>query len=274
MPELPEVHTIVNDLADKLPGYRIDNVEIAHGYETCPNNQFYAQQIVNSQIEQVNRLGKNIVIKLAAHNFLIFHLAMTGRILLKTAQAPKNAHQKVQLKLSKKEDTLFLRFCDQRMFGKTEVLNAAELDKLKQKYGPDLVTSELTPENFLKRLQLKKTPVKNALLEQAIVAGLGNIYATDALWLAGIHPETNTQALTSEQAQKLLSSAKTILLEGISHRGSTLPDEAYVDIFGRPGNHQAYFRVYGRSVCLQCKTGITFKKISGRGTYFCPVCQK
>jgi formamidopyrimidine-DNA glycosylase len=136
------------------------------------------------------------------------------------------------------------------------------------------VLEDITPETCLTRLRSKNTIIKTALLEQSIVAGLGNIYATDALWLAKIHPETKTQSLMPEQVQILLNSAKEILLEGIKHRGSTLPDEAYVDIFGKPGSHQNYFRIYGKTYCPDCKTKVEYKKLNGRGTYFCPKCQK
>lgn len=274
MPELPEVHTIASDLKKNLVGYRIDKVEIEHGYKVNPNAKDYAQLLIGTTIVKVGRIGKNIVIKLGSGAFLTFHLAMTGRLLLKPPKSPKDPHQKVQLTLSSQEKKVCLRFCDARMFGKTCVLDQEGVQKLKQKYGPDFVLEVITAEIFLSRLQSKKTTVKNALLEQSIVTGLGNIYATDALWIAKIHPEAKTQELTLERAKLLLDSAKEILLEGINHRGSTLPDEAYVDIFGKPGIHQNYFRIYGKSHCPACKSKVEYKKLNGRGTYFCPVCQK
>ncbi len=274
MPELPEVHTISSDLKKHLTGWRIDDVEIERGYKVVPSSEEYAKGLIGAQIAKVGRVGKNIVIKLSTGEYLTFHLAMTGRLLLHKLGTLKAPHQKVQIKLSNKSEKLLLRFCDMRMFGKTALLPAQDLKTLKQKYGPDLVLEDITAEVFLERLTSKKTIIKGALLEQAIVAGLGNIYATDALWLANIHPETKTSVLTLESAKKLLTSAKTILLEGIAHRGSTLPDEAYVDVFGRPGSHQNHFRIYGKTYCPACKTKVEYKKLAGRGTYFCPVCQK
>lgn len=274
MPELPEVHTIASDLKKNVVGYRIDKVEIENGYKVNPNAKYYSQLLIGASISKVGRIGKNIVIKLSNGTFLTFHLAMTGRLLLKTTKSSKDPHQKVELSLSNKEKEINLRFCDMRMFGKTSVLDQEGIQKLKHKYGPDFVLEELTAEIFISRLQTKKTTVKNALLEQSIVTGLGNIYATDALWLAKIHPEAKTQELTLERAKQLLQSAKEILVEGIKHRGSTLPDEAYVDIFGKPGSHQNHFRIYGKSYCPACKSKVHYKKLNGRGTYFCPVCQK
>lgn len=274
MPELPEVHTIASDLKKNLVGWRINKVEIENGYTTNPDNKLYSQLLTGSLVDKVGRVGKNIVIKLSNGSFLTFHLAMTGRLLLQDQNSPKAPHQKVQLTLSNKDKTKVLRFCDARMFGKTGVLDAVGVHKLKQKYGPDVVLEELATEVFLSRLQSKRTNVKNALLDQTIVAGLGNIYATDALWMAKIHPEAKTQDILLNQAQSLLEAIKGILLEGIKHRGSTLPDEAYVDIFGKPGSHQSHFRIYGKTHCPVCQTKVEYKKLNGRGTYFCPVCQK
>ncbi len=273
MPELPEVHIIASDLKKNLVDWRIDKVEIEHGYNTIPENKIYAQLLTGSLVNKVGRVGKNIVIKLSNGSFLTFHLAMTGRLLLQDNNSPKAPHQKVQLTLSNEDKIKLLRFCDARMFGKTGVLDAAGVHKLKQKYGPDVVLEEITTEVFLTRLRSKRTNIKNALLDQTIVAGLGNIYATDALWMARIHPEAKTQEILLKQAQALLKSAKEILLEGITHRGSTLPDEAYVDVFGKPGSHQNHFRIYGKTHCPDCQSKVQFKKLNGRGTYFCPNCQ-
>lgn len=274
MPELPEVHTIASDLKKSIEGFLIDGVEIENEYKVNPSNKQFAQKLTGSRIDKVGRIGKNIVVKLDSGDYLTLHFAMTGRILLKDPKLPKDPHQKVQIKLSNKEKNVALRFCDARMFGEVGIWNAQEIKKLKEKYGPDVIMQEILPSDFMERLKSKNTSVKNALLEQTIVAGLGNIYATDALWMAKIHPETKTQELDIKRATDLLKSAKEILTEGILHRGSTLPDEAYVDIFGRPGSHQNHFRIYGKSHCPACRTKVEYKKINGRGTYFCPNCQK
>lgn len=274
MPELPEVHTIASDLKKSIEKYLIEGVEIENGYKVNPSNEEFVKKLIGSKVDKVARVGKNIVIKLDSDDYLTFHLAMTGRILLKDPKSPKDAHQKIQIKLSNKEKCLALRFCDARMFGKVGIWNGQEIKRLKGKYGPDIIMQEILPINFMERLKSKNTAIKNALLEQTIVAGLGNIYATDALWMAKIHPETKTKELDIKRTTDLLRSAKEILTEGILHRGSTLPDKAYVDVFGQPGSHQNHFRIYGKSRCPVCKTKVEYKKINGRGTYFCSNCQK
>lgn len=273
MPELPEVHTIVSDLKKYLVGYCIDKVEITNGYNVIPDNSTLKSAATGSSVKDVQRVAKNIVIGLDNGYYITFHLAMTGRILLRKVSQDKDYHQKVQFTLSKKDKKIALRFCDARMFGKIQVLNTKGLDKLREKYGPDMHTAQITVEVFTEIIRSKNTNIKNALLEQSLVTGLGNIYVTDALWLAGIHPETKTRDISSQRSKALLESAREILSEGIMHRGSTLPDKAYVDIFGKPGQHQNHFRVYGKTKCPKCGTAVEFKKINGRGTYYCPSCQ-
>lgn len=275
MPELPEVHTIASDLKKHILGWRIDGIEIEKEYKVYPNAEKYLKS-KGCQINKIGRIGKTIVFKLSNDSYLTFHLAMTGRLLLQKEKTPKMNHQKVQFLLSSPNNNnkILLRFCDMRTFGKTSLLDQNEISALKSKQGPDLVMENITPEDFLQRLQSKNTTLKKALLEQSVVAGLGNIYATDALWIAKLNPESKTRDITLDKAKTLLEAIKKILLEGIAHRGSTLPDEAFVDIFGKPGSHQKYFRIYGRTFCPACKTKIEYKKVAGRGTYFCPTCQK
>ena len=111
------------------------------------------------------------------------------------------------------------------------------------------------------------------MLDQAVVSGLGNIYATDALFLSKINPKTPSSAFSLTMAETLLKNARAILLEGIAHRGSTLDDKMYVDVFGKAGTHQKYFRIYGKANCPNCKSKAEYVKINGRGTYYCPICQ-
>jgi formamidopyrimidine-DNA glycosylase len=147
------------------------------------------------------------------------------------------------------------------------------LQKLTEKYGLDPLEKSVTPEKFLKAVKSKRTNIKNVLMDQKIMSGIGNIYATDALFLAGINPLLPTQNMSLEMAEKMLSSVRDVLTEGIKNRGSTLPDKMYVDIFGKTGNQQNHFKVYLKTKCTNCGSSIKFIKINGRGSYFCPTCQ-
>jgi len=274
VPELPEVHTIAADLKKQLEKSRVIDVTIENSYKTYPGNAAFIEGLKNAVIEKIGRVGKNIVIKIHTGSYLTFHLAMTGRILLRTSNTTKDPWQRLEIALVRDRKTHYLRFCDMRMFGKASLLTGREAKALREKYGPDAVGDEISADEFLHSLKKKRTNIKNALLDQSILAGVGNIYANDALWLAKIHPATKTAVFTYKKVQTLLKCIQAILKEGILHRGSTLPDEAYVDIFGQPGKHQNYFRIYGKNNCPECKTKVVFTKINGRGTYFCPNCQK
>ncbi|MDC0448998.1 bifunctional DNA-formamidopyrimidine glycosylase/DNA-(apurinic or apyrimidinic site) lyase [bacterium] len=273
MPELPEVHTISADLNKNVRGFVITHIKIAPGYNVKPNNETFVQNVVGKKIDSVTRIAKNIIIKLEDEAHIVGHLAMTGRLLLRPPEYKQDKWVRVLFRLKKSDKIWHFKFTDMRMFGKLELRNEAGIKNLEEKYGPEPVDKALTPEKFLEQIQSKRTNIKNALLDQKIIAGLGNIYATDALFMAKIHPETKTSDITLKMAGKLLEAARTILLEGIKNRGSTLPDKMYVDIFGKPGTQQNHFRIYMQGKCPKCGTKVAFKKINGRGTYFCPECQ-
>jgi len=274
MPELPEVQTITKDLGNTIVGYTITKCTVAPGYIILPTNDTFRNVVMNKRIINVERIAKNILIHLEDKHFIHFHLAMTGQILLKEfEEIPSTGWMRVMLRLEEDFKDKYLMFNDMRMFGKIAVIGVRERENLIKKYGPEPIDEDLDAETFLKKLKTKNTTIKNALLDQTLVSGLGNIYATDALYLAGVNPEQKTKDITEQQSIKLLEASKQILLEGIKHRGSTLPDKMYVDIFGKKGTHQEHFKIYSKEVCPKCNTKVVVKKINGRGTYFCPKCQ-
>ena len=273
MPELPEVHTISQDLNKNIVGYEIKNIQISKNYKLPKKELLKLRALIGKKIQSVDKIAKNVVIKVTENDYLVFHLAMTGRILLRKQKDKTDNWVKVVFELRKNGNAKSLRFCDMRQFGKVRVLNKTELDEFSNKYGLNPLDEKNTAENLLKTLKLKRTSVKNALMDQKIIFGLGNIYATDALFLANINPKISTQELNLEDAKKLLIAIRNILNEGIKNRGSTLPDKMYVDIFGKSGNQQNYFKIYGKKKCSVCGGEVKFEKINGRGTYFCPTCQ-
>lgn len=274
MPELPEVYTITNDLLKNVLGYTIRGCTITNGYIALPTNDTFKNTVINQKVVDVQRIAKNILIHLSNKSIIHFHLAMTGQILLKENDnfAFKN-WLRVLLNIESGGDTKFLAFNDMRMFGKIAVITESQVKALYDKYGPEPIDETIDIKRLWGKLTSKRTTIKNALLDQELVAGLGNIYATDALFLARIHPELNTKTLTLKQTETLLEAARQVLTEGIDHRGSTLADKMYVDIFGKAGFHQDHFKIYSKEFCPNCSTKVEFKKINGRGTYFCPKCQ-
>lgn len=275
MPELPEVHTISTDLKNNILGWTIKGVKVFGGYKTLPSNSIFTKVVEGQKISGVSRIAKNILIHLESGNSILIHLAMTGQVLVRKPTDKSDRWMRVVFDLGNKDKKLSLRFCDMRMFGKVAAINEKGIIGLRSKYGPEPLhlDESKTAGDFFEKIKTKRSTIKNVLLDQSIVSGLGNIYATDALFLAKIHPETSTQNITLEQVSILISEAKTVLLEGIKHRGSTLGDKMYVDAFGNYGTHQNYFKIYGKEKCPNCQTKVEFKKINGRGTYFCPTCQ-
>jgi formamidopyrimidine-DNA glycosylase len=273
MPELPEVHTVVTDLKNSVIGFKIVKAIVSERYRIYPNKEILINEIADKKIVDVHRIAKNILIELENGKYIHFHLAMTGRLLLKDENKTKDNWTHFAMKLSKDENIKFLKFTDMRMFGKLGLIEKTEKQNIAESYGPDALTTDITPEQFLKILQTKRSNIKNVLLDQSVISGLGNIYATDALFIAGINPHTSTKNLTIEQAEKLIYAIKEILSESIEHRGSTLPDKMYVDLFGKEGSHQKHFRIYMKESCPRCKSKTIVDKINGRSTYYCPQCQ-
>jgi formamidopyrimidine-DNA glycosylase len=273
MPELPEVHTIVVDLNENISGYKILDVLIKSAYKTIPNNTTFKRALVGKTVVDVYRIAKNIVVRLSSGNYVLIHLAMTGRVLLKDASGKPNGGTCVMIKMEKNGNIKELRFADTRMFGKIGVIGEKSLQTLFNKYGPEPIDPSLTVKHFHRIIKSKRTNIKNVLLDQSLVSGLGNIYATESLFISGINPQTNTSKITLDMAKKLLDSARLVIKEGIKNRGSTLPDKAYVDIFGKEGSQQKHFRIYMKEKCPKCDSGVKFIKLNGRGTYFCENCQ-
>jgi formamidopyrimidine-DNA glycosylase len=273
MPELPEVHTVVTDLNKNIPGYKISGVAINSSYKTLPDNATFKKALDGKSIVEVKRIAKNILIKLSSGNYILIHLAMTGRVLLRNTSDQTDSWIRVSLKIEKNGDMKELRFADIRMFGKIGVISEKAVQKLLNKYGPEPTNSNLSAERFYEIIKSKKTNIKNVLLDQNLISGLGNIYATDALFISSINPQTSTSKITLDMAKNLLKSAKSVLEEGMKNRGSTLPDKTYVDIFGREGSQQKFFKIYMKEKCPKCNAKVSFIKLNGRRTYFCENCQ-
>ncbi len=270
MPELPETHTIASILNKNISGLKIVKVSVAKNYKALPQTEIFIKTTAGKKIKSVKRIAKNILLELENGNHVLFHLAMTGRLLLWKDEPMDEKWVRVILHLDNGTD---LTFSDVRMFGKAAVLSPKQVQELEERYGPSAVDGKITGVDFVKMLSGKKTAIKNVLLDQKIIAGLGNIYATEALFLAGIHPKTKASSLNEKRAEKLLESMEQVLKEGIKFGGSTLEDRMYVDPFRNEGKYQEHFKIYSRKKCPKCGGDVSFIQMSGRGTYFCPNCQ-
>ena len=279
MPELPEVETIRRDLSRLIVGKKILEITTDSPKQVKPSLVVVKKAIVGAVIKQIERRAKMLQIFLSNNQILAIHLKLTGRLLVRKKGATKDDWQHVIIKLKTqnlklKTGDLELRFCDLRKFGWVRLLkDAKELEKLLSEFGPEPL-DDLDLETFRKILASTNRPIKIVLMEQKKIAGVGNIYANDALFLAKIDPRRPAKKITEKEAEKLLKAIETVLKAGIKYRGAS--DQYYLDALGRKGAYQEHFLTYGRDgkKCFDCGGEIKRLKIGGRGTFYCPRCQK
>ena len=267
MPELPEVETIRAQLAPRLVGRTLARVEILDPRLTRPIDLFeVAEELEGDRVTAVERRGKYLVLRLESGLALLVHLRMTGSFGFEPA-----SHERAVLEL---DDGTRLGYRDVRRFGTWLVLEGAELDPyLAGKNGPEPLSARFTAEWLAARLAARRAPLKSVLLDQRVVAGLGNIYADEALWRARVNPLASAASLELEEVRRVHRAIRRALRTGIDRQGSTLRDYATPD--GSAGGMQTEFRVYGRDgePCSRCRTLIAKARVGGRGTWFCPRCQ-
>ncbi len=269
MPELPEVETIRNRFrrgADGVPsllGRRILRAALLweRTLET-PQPQVFLEKIRGQRVSEIGRRGKYLIFYLDA-DALVIHLRMSGDLWWEASETPPAPHHRLLLYF----DAGRLAFNDARKFGSVWLL--ADPSALFARLGPEPLEERFTAEEFYRRLQARRRQIKPLLLDQKFLAGVGNIYADEALHRAGIHPQTRSDALTPAQAARLLGEVRRVLREGIERNGAS------IDWVYRGGDFQNSFRVYQRAgePCYHCGTPIVRMVLGQRGTHFCPRCQ-
>jgi formamidopyrimidine-DNA glycosylase len=290
MPELPEVETIARGLAKRVTGDVIESVWIGQKKEPLKSPaREIARTLEHSRILGVRRMGKHIVFDLEPNSpgprrragkgptsvrsasaqgtvskaHWIVHLGMTGSLRICEPQAELAKHTHAILKLASGRE---LRFVDPRRFGRLSVSAAFE--------ATGVEPLEVEFDRFIELFRGRKTPIKSALLNQKLLRGVGNIYADEALFRAGIRPRRRASSIAREQLAKLYAALQKVLTEAIALGGSSISD--YVDANGEEGFFQLQHRVYDREMepCLVCKTPIKRVIIAGRSSHYCPTCQK
>jgi formamidopyrimidine-DNA glycosylase len=270
MPELPEVETIKRDIEKNLIGHQITDVWYDWAKTLKPDPETFKKAVVGKKFKDIGRRAKLFIFHVDSIP-LIAHLKLTGRLLYRNQNDPKDQFTHVVLKLDRGKE---LRFVDLRKFGWLRVLkDEGELDELLSEFGIEPFTSSFTLEKFASIIQNKGTMIKPLLMDQKQIAGVGNIYSDEALWCAQIHPETPAKNLRAEKIEKLYSCIQKVLKEGITDRGTSVDD--YLDLFGRPGNHEQNLQVFRKDgqPCPRCGTTIKKIRVGGRGTHYCPNCQ-
>lgn len=269
MPELPEVETIARGLAKRVTGDVVESVWLGRKKEPLKSSAAdIAAALERSRIASVHRMGKHIVFDLdrqEKESQWIVHLGMTGRLQVCDPQTEIAKHTHAILKLASGRE---LRFVDPRRFGRLSVATSAEFDTT------GIEPLEIDLEHFMALFRGRKTPIKSALLNQKLLRGVGNIYADESLFRAGIRPRRRAATITRDRLAKLHAAVKEVLKEAIALGGSSVSD--YVNADGKEGFFQLEHRVYAREgePCLICRTPIKRVVIAGRSSHYCPKCQE
>lgn len=267
MPELPEVETVRKQLEKELVGAYVVGVEIRM------SKIFIGEpsSIYKDKIVSVSRIGKYLFVHLASGKGVVVHLKMTGRLILDVGEYESAPHTRVVINLN---DGRKIYYWDTRMFGYIRVENdlQASISNLQKKMGPE--PWQISDTDLLRKLQKTGRAIKEAILDQSLLAGVGNIYANDGLWKAGIDPRKKANSLKLSEVKKLRESLCSVLTRGLATGGAS--DNTYRDFYGGRGGYQNEFLTYGRAgePCNKC--GLALKRIvvGGRGTWVCEECQK
>ncbi len=269
MPELPEVETVRRQLHRGLAGKTMRSVELLKSGREKPVGRYFVKAIVGKTIDRVERRAKLLVFRFQDGTAMTAHLKMTGKFVFVDAEYKPSKHDRMIFEV----DDTRLVWSDVRQFGFVHLVSAGELEDILSKYGPEPLPS--TAEQLAERIVLPKTRlIKAALLNQEVIAGVGNIYADEACHRAGIRPMRRLGEMGAEERLNLMKHLKELLDEAVKQRGTSAND--YVDTEGKKGGFLSLLRVYGRAgeKCLNC--GGVIKKIVlvQRGTHYCEGCQK
>ena len=286
MPELPEVETVKRGLEKLIVGHRILDVKVTNekSFQTTPDDT--QQFLLNAKVRQIRRRAKVLLIDLSTDYSLVIHLKMTGQIVFRGQENwggghPNNSfieelpNRTTRVEFDSSNGKLF--FNDQRKFGWIKLLPTTQVEDLDfvKKLGPEPLSDN--PQNeFLKRARRRNNSViKAVILDQSVIAGIGNIYADEALWIAKVHPETRTRDLSDSQLLEILDSAIQVMTKSIDAGGSSMKN--YIKADGSRGDYlEKFANVFSRDglACPRCGHEIVKIRVAGRGTHICPTCQR
>ncbi len=278
MPELPEVEVVRAGLERHVLDSTITRVEVLHPrpVRRDPGGpEGFAEALTGQRIVGARRRGKYFWLPLASGDALLGHLGMSGQLLVQRPGAPDERHLRVRLALARPGEVLELRFADQRMFGGLSVSGGgAVLPPEIAHIARDPLDPEFDEDEFVRRVRKRAAGVKRLLLDQNLISGVGNIYADEALWRAGIHGDRPGDRLRAGQVRDLLGHARTVLVAALGEGGTSF-DTLYVNVNGESGYFDRSLHAYGRDgePCDRCGTPIRRIAFMNRSSYFCPTCQ-
>ncbi len=268
MPELPEVETVKNEIAPHIIGRTVKGISLPWpGIIRDPAPDEFIQRITGQRIQDIHRHGKYLLLPLSGGEFLVIHLKMTGALISGNTAIPPHTRAIIHL-----DNGQNIYFRDPRKFGVLKLIKDAS--EITDKLGPEPLTDSFTAEVLAARLRGRKAPIKAVLLDQKLVAGVGNMYADEALYAAGIHPEEIAGNLKNRQIKRLYESIRQVLTDGLAAKGASIVN--YMRPDGTPGTAHLLFKVAHaqQKTCGKCGGDVKRIVVRGRGTYYCPKCQK
>ena len=278
--ELPEVEVVRRDLEKDVVGRRIREADVRPQRNAMrvirrhARRKEFSDRLAGKKIARIDRKGKYVLMYLDGGDVLVVHFGMSGQLLRGNKRQALPPHTHVVLEFMQGGD---LRFVDPRTFGEMFVTSADELGKVREldHIAIDPLEDAFTWQQFSAELARRAQKLKPLLMDQKFISGLGNIYSDEVLFAAGLRWDRMSDTLSSQEVRRLYRALREVVQDAIRFRGTTLEDEAYVDLYGKPGEFAAELKVYGRRglPCRRCRTPIEMVKISGRGSYYCPQCQ-
>jgi formamidopyrimidine-DNA glycosylase len=277
MPELPEVETIRRELERESVGRKIKSVQVVglrsirrHGRK----KQEFIDALVGAKVKSVGRKGKYLLVGLDTGKVLVMHLGMSGQLRKHQPKDPVAKHTHITITFTQGGE---IRFIDPRTFGEMFVSSAEELPDVEElaHMGIDPVEEPVSWQTFGRLLMSHKMKLKAFLMDQSIIAGIGNIYSDEILYQAGLRYDRISDSLSLMEIRRLYRAVVETLHEAVKYNGSTLDDASYVDLYGKPGEFAQFHEAYGRwkEPCRRCRTPIAKTKFAGRTSYFCGQCQ-
>ncbi len=273
MPELPEVETVRQSLLDRVIGRHILDLRVGDfaGVVGTESPEFVRARVSGRQFLDIRRRGKYLFFDLDDETSIMVHLRMTGKLSLVPITRAELRHQRLAIELDNGQD---LRFSDQRKFGRVLHMHPDDVSRLDARIGLEPLGDDFTSEWLLARLTRRTGKIKAVLLDQGLVAGLGNIYVDEALFAAGIHPERTANTLTLEDLTRLVLAIRGVLTAALGRRGTTF--SSFEDADGERGGYGINLQVYGKGGkrrCPVCSGPLLRLTVGGRGTSYCPSCQ-
>lgn len=273
MPELPEVETVKENLKKRLINTKINDVKVLYNNIIAyPDTNTFEKTLKNKKVKDITRRGKFIIFDLEDY-YLLSHLRMEGKYFIKNKNDQINKHEHVIFNLDNNQE---LRYMDTRKFGKMFLIQKENIDTIGplKELGLEPFDKNLTSNYLKEKIKNKIIPIKTALLDQSIIAGIGNIYADEILFLSHVNPLKKSNTLNEKELNNIIKSTKEVLNKAITKGGTTI--HTYTSVDGIKGTYQDSLFVHNKEkeLCKVCQTQIKKIKVGGRGTYYCPHCQK